>query len=264
VNRGRLTGKVAIVTGAGSGIGRATALRFAAEGAAVVVNDIAADAAEATARAITEAGGASVAHAGDIGDSAYVDSLVSAAVERHGHLDVMHNNAGYGRPGELADCTDETFDEMLRVNLSGTMYGTRAALRVMKQQRGGSIVNTASVAGLAHSADRGSYGTAKAGVIHLTKVTAWENGRFGIRCNAICPGPVETPAFRRFAPDLDFYASQIPMRRLGTPDDVAALALFLASDESSYISGVAIPIDGGMTTRLPAPFLRPEDVRGAP
>jgi NAD(P)-dependent dehydrogenase (short-subunit alcohol dehydrogenase family) len=256
----RLDGKVAIVTGAGSGIGRATALRFAAEGARVVVNDITEDTAQATVDEITAAGGTAFAHAADVGSSAAVDGLVSAAVEHYSRLDVMHNNAGYGRSGEVADLTDETFDEMLRVNLSGTMYGMRAALRVMVGQRSGSIINTASNAGLAASADRASYGAAKAGVINLTKSAASEYGRFGIRANAICPGPIETPAFRRFAPDLDFYASQIPLQRLGRPEDVADLALFLASDESAYISGVAISIDGGMMARLPSPYLSRDDI----
>jgi NAD(P)-dependent dehydrogenase (short-subunit alcohol dehydrogenase family) len=122
------------------------------------------------------------------------------------------------------------------------------------------IVNTASNAGFGAARDRATYGAAKAAVINLTRSTAVENGRFGIRANAICPGPIETPAFVRFAPDLDFYRAQIPMRRLGTPDEVAELALFLASDRSSYISGTAISIDGAMLAALPAPHLTIDDV----
>jgi NAD(P)-dependent dehydrogenase (short-subunit alcohol dehydrogenase family) len=259
---GRLEGKVAVITGAGSGIGRATALRFAAEGASVVVNDINDDGAKATVDEIVGVKGEATAHTGDVGRSTYVDDLIADAVARYGRLDVLHNNAGYGRPGELAECTDETFDEMLRVNLSGTMYGMRAAIRVMREQRSGSIINTASTAGFGHAVDRGSYGAAKSAVVNLTKTAAFEYGRYGIRANAICPGPIETPALRRFAPDLDFYASQIPMRRLGRPEDIAALALFLASDESSFISGVAIFVDGGMMTRIPGPFLSVDDVAG--
>jgi NAD(P)-dependent dehydrogenase (short-subunit alcohol dehydrogenase family) len=259
---GALEGRVAVITGAGSGIGRATALRFASEGAHVVVNDIDADTAGVTVDEVTSGGGVASVHAGDVGDSAYIDSLVAAAVERHGRLDVLHNNAGYGRPGAVGELTDEVFDEMLRVNLSATMYGTRAALRVMVEQRSGSIINTASNAGFGAAADRSSYGAAKAAVINLTKSTAVDYGPFGIRANAICPGPIETPAFVRFAPDLDYYSAQIPLQRLGRVEDVAALALFLASDESAYVSGVVISIDGGMMARLPAPFLTPDDVTG--
>jgi meso-butanediol dehydrogenase/(S,S)-butanediol dehydrogenase/diacetyl reductase len=152
---------------------------------------------------------------------------------------------------------------MLRVNLFGTMHGTRAALAVMVPQGSGSIINTASNAALAAAENRASYGAAKAAVVNLTRSTAVEHGRHGIRANAICPGPILTPAFERFAPDLDFYAAQIPMRRLGRPEDVASLALFLASDESSYVSGAVISIDGAMQARLPAPFLTPDDVTRA-
>jgi NAD(P)-dependent dehydrogenase (short-subunit alcohol dehydrogenase family) len=261
-NEDRLAGRVAVITGAGSGIGRATALRFAAEGARVVVNDIDPDAAAETTDEITERGGTALAHACDVGVSADVDDMVAIAVARFGRLDVLHNNAGYGRSGRVADVDDETFDEMLRVNLSGTMYGMRAALRVMIPQGSGSIINTASNAGFGAATDRASYGAAKAAVINLTKSAAVENGRHGIRVNAICPGPIETPAFRRFAPDLAFYSAQIPLGRLGRAEDVAALALFLATDEAAFISGVAIPIDGAMMARLPAPFLTPEDVTG--
>jgi NAD(P)-dependent dehydrogenase (short-subunit alcohol dehydrogenase family) len=211
---------------------------------------------------VAERGGTASAHPGDVGDSVYVDSLVAAAVERYGRLDVMHNNAGYGRPGSVGDLTDAVFDEMMRVNLNATMYGISAALRVMVAQRSGSIINTASNAGFGAAADRSSYGAAKAAVINLTMSTAVDYGRFGVRTNAICPGPIETPAFVRFAPDVDYYSAQIPMRRLGKAEEIAALALFLASDESSYISGVAISIDGAMMARLPAPYLTPEAVSG--
>ena len=260
---GRLEGRVAVVTGAGAGIGRATALRFAAEGASVVVNDIDGPSADATVELAAAAGGTAVAVAGDVGDAAAVDAVVATAVQRYGRLDVLHNNAGYGLPSSVAAMGEDELQEMLRVNLFGTMHGTRAALGVMIGQGSGSIINTASNAGLAAADGRASYGAAKAAVINLTRSTAVENGRHGIRANAICPGPILTPAFERFAPDQAFYAAQIPMRRLGRAEDVAALALFLASDESSYVSGVAISIDGAMNARLPAPFLTPDDVTRA-
>jgi NAD(P)-dependent dehydrogenase (short-subunit alcohol dehydrogenase family) len=255
-------GRVAIVTGAGSGIGRACALRFAQAGARVTANDIDRDAATATAADITAAGGDALVHAGDVSVSAYVDVLVTDTVDRFGRLDVMHNNAGYGRPGTVAATDDATLDEVLRVNFAAVLFGTRAALRVMIDQRSGAIVNTASNAGFAAARDRATYGAAKAAVVNLTRSTAVENGRFGIRANAICPGPIETPAFVRFAPDIDFYRAQIPMRRLGTAEEVAELALFLASDRASYVSGTAISIDGAMMAALPAPFLSVEQITG--
>ena len=214
---GEFDGRVVIVTGAGSGIGRASALGFAADGASVVVNDIDEATAQATVDEITSAGGVAHAHAADVGDSAAVDELVDGAVARFGRLDVLHNNAGYGLPGRVDNTSDETFAEMLRVNLCGVLYGTRAALRHMIEQRSGVIVNTASNAALGAPRDRAAYGSAKAGVIGLTRSTAVENGRYGVRAVAICPGPIETPAFLRFAPDPDFYRAQIPIRRLGRP-----------------------------------------------
>ena len=254
---GRLAGKVAAVTGAGSGIGRATALRFAAEGAALVVNDLDPTSAEETATACR-----GIAVPGDVGDVEVLERVVAAAVREHGRLDVLHNNAGYGVADTVADLTDAQLAEMLRVNLFGVLHGTRAAVPVMRAQGGGSIINTASNAAFAAAANRAAYGAAKAAVLQLTRSTAVEEGRHGIRANAICPGPIRTPAFERFAPDLDAYASQIPMRRLGSPGDVADLALFLASDDAAYVSGTAISVDGAMAAVLPAPVLNPPSSGG--
>jgi NAD(P)-dependent dehydrogenase (short-subunit alcohol dehydrogenase family) len=257
---GRLADRVALVTGAGSGIGRATALRFAAEGARLVVNDRDGDAVAATARSIAEDGGEAVVAVGDVVRAVDVEAAVALAVDTWGRIDVLHNNAGYGLPDEVATLTDELLDELLRVNLFGALHGTRAALPHMVRQGGGSIVNTASNAALAAADHRTAYGIAKAGLVQLTRSTAVEHGRHGVRANAILPGPVLTPAFERFAPDLGYYAAQIPMKRLGTAEDVAAVALFLASDDAAYVSGVAISVDGAASARLVAPHLRPEDV----
>jgi NAD(P)-dependent dehydrogenase (short-subunit alcohol dehydrogenase family) len=257
---GEFDGKVVVVTGAGSGIGRASALGFAAAGAQVVVNDVAAETAQATFEQITDDGGLAHAHPADVGDSAAVDALVDDTVARFGKLDVLHNNAGYGLPGRVATTTDEVMAEMLRVNLCGVLYGTRAALRHMVQQGSGVIVNTASNAALGAPRDRAAYGSAKAGVISLTRSTAVENGRYGVRAVAICPGPIETPAFLRFAPDPDYYRAQIPIRRLGRPEDVADLARFLASDRAGFLTGVAISLDGGLSASFKQPFLTPDDL----
>lgn len=257
---GEFTGKIVVVTGAGSGIGRASAIGFASDGAHVVVNDLDAATAEATTELIRSEGGEAHAHAADVGDSAAVDALIDGAVERYGKLDVLHNNAGYGLPGKVATTTDEVMAEMLRVNLCGVLYGTRAALRHMVEQRSGVIVNTASNAALGAPRDRAAYGSAKAGVISLTRSTAVENGRHGVRAVAICPGPIETPAFLRFAPDPDYYRTQIPIRRLGRPEDVAELARFLASDRAGFLTGVAISLDGGLSAKLSAPFLTPDEI----
>jgi meso-butanediol dehydrogenase/(S,S)-butanediol dehydrogenase/diacetyl reductase len=257
---GEYAGKVVVVTGAGSGIGRASAQRFAAAGAHVVVNDVDAATAQTTVDEIVAAGGSADVHAADVGDSAAVDALIDGTVERLGQLDVLHNNAGYGLPGRVDNTSDEMFAEMLRVNLCGVLYGTRAALRHMVRQQSGVIVNTASNAALGAPRDRAAYGSAKAGVISLTRSTAVENGRYGVRAVAICPGPIETPAFLAFAPDPDFYRSQIPIRRLGRPEDVAELAAFVASERAGFLTGVAISVDGGLSAKLSAPLLTPDDL----
>lgn len=260
---GRLVGKVAAVTGAGSGIGRATALRFGAEGARVLANDIDPATAQRTAAEIVTGHGVASAHQGDVTDPAVLDALVASAMETHGRIDVLHNNAAYGRPSTVRTTDAALLEEMLAVNVASVQNGMRAVLPQMVAQGSGSIINTASTAAFGHAQNRSAYGAAKAAVISLTRSAAVEHGRHGIRVNAICPGPIETPAFLRFAPDVDFYRAQLPMRRLGLPEEIAGVAVFLASDDASYVSGQAIVVDGAMTAALPSPYVRPEDL-GAP
>ncbi|NAZ83505.1 glucose 1-dehydrogenase [Kineococcus sp. R8] len=251
-------GRIAVVTGAGSGIGEATAKLLAARGAVVVVSDLVPEAAERVHREITAAGGRADVHVGDVTDPAYVDALVEGAVARHGRLDVLHNNVGAGGRGEIVDVDDATWSRGLDLNLGATFRGIRAALRTMRTTGGGAIVNTASLSGTGKVPDVVAYyGTAKAGVIQLTREAAVEAGPFGIRVNAVVPAAVLTPAFAGFlgTEDLQRYTDQVPLRRVATPLDVAELVAFLASDAASVITGVAVGIDGGFGSVVAQPHL---------
>ncbi len=246
----RLTGKVAIVTAAGQGIGRACALRFAAEGALVVVNDVRGDAAEAVVAEITSAGGRAHAFVADVGASERVTAMITETAARHGRLDVLVNNAaalGYGR---VEDMTDEAWRRVFAITLDATFYGCRAAIPVMAAQGGGSIVNTASAAGVGGSYGLSAYGAAKAAVLNLTRAAALEAAGRGIRVNALCPGSIDTPPLRAFVESLPGgraeFEKQIPLKRIGTADEMANVALFLASDEASYVTGAMIVADGGV------------------
>lgn len=252
----------AIVTGAGSGIGQACAVRLAAEGYGIVVNDISASSGASTCSEIDDQGGRCLLCEGDVGDLDLMDQVARTAVTMFGSIDVLVNNAGYGRPGSVLGTDDALLDEILRVNLKGVMHGMRAVLPVMIEQERGSIVNVASMAAFGAAADRAAYGAAKSAVLGLTRSAAVENARYGVRVNAVCPGPIHTPALERFVPDFAFYCDQLPMRRAARPEEVAAAVSFLAGDDASYVSGAALPIDGAMGARLPGPLLRPEDLVG--
>lgn len=250
----RLENKVAVITGSGAGQGRAAALVFAQEGAKVVVSDINAGNADGVATDITRAGGTAIAVAADVSDGDSVRNLMQEAENRFGGIDILYNNAGIA---PFADDRFETMDVALwdrihSVNLRGLFLCSKYAVPSMVRQNAGSIINTASVAGLIGIGGQLAYSAAKAGVIGLTKATATTYGRHNIRCNAICPGAVET------AMTADILAAERVreatvrlncIRRLGTPDDIANLALFLASDESTWMTGAIIPIDGGWTNR---------------
>jgi NAD(P)-dependent dehydrogenase (short-subunit alcohol dehydrogenase family) len=245
--------RVAVVTGAGSGIGRACARRLGADGFAVVVNDVRAESAEQTAAMLAAAGATARVVAGDVGDESVLVECVTVASTDLGRLAAVVNNAGYGRPGTVAGTSDELLDEMVSVNVKGVLHGMRAAFPVMAAQGEGSIVNIASTAAFGAATDRAAYGAAKAAVLALTRSAAVENARHGIRVNAVCPGPIHTPALERFVPDFDFYRRQLPMRRPASADEVAAVVSFLVGPDSTYVSGVALPVDGAMGARLPAP-----------
>ena len=202
---------VAVVTGAGSGIGLACARRLAADGFVVVVNDISPESAEHAGGLLAAAGAHARVLPGDVGDQRVLAACVTVATAEFGRLDAVVNNAGYGRPGTVAGTSDDLLDEMMSVNVKGVLHGIRAALPVMTAQGGGSIINIASTAALAAAADRAAYGAAKAAVLALTRSAAVENARHGIRVNAVCPGPIHTPALERFVPDFDFYRRQLPM-----------------------------------------------------
>jgi NAD(P)-dependent dehydrogenase (short-subunit alcohol dehydrogenase family) len=254
----RLEGKVAIITGAGSGIGRAAALLFAAEGARLVLGDTA-DAVHGTADLVTQARGQAVALQGDAGVEADVVRLVATAKERFGSLDIAFANAGIG--GGLAgifDGTPEAWTEVLRVNLIGPWLMIKHAGKAMADAgKGGSIICTASVAGIRSGAGGPAYSASKAGVINLTMVSAQQLCDTGVRVNALCPGLTETGMTRPF---FDSAASKgvthklgrlNPLRRAAQPEELARVALFLASDDASYVNGQALAADGGLSSSHP-------------
>ena len=246
-----LTDRVCVITGAASGIGAAGARRFAAAGARVVVADLQAEAAQGIAADI---GG--LAFPVDVADEAAVEALVAGTLARFGRLDLLWANAGIA--GVRAPCAEqpaESWERVLRVNLTGVFFSFRAALRPMIEAGRGVLLATASVAGLQASAGSPAYHVAKAGVVMLVRHVARAYAARGIRCNALCPGLTDTPILDPFAEALGgreaFLARvlpTIPSRRVGRPEDVAEAALFLASDAASYVNGVAFPVDGGMAS----------------
>lgn len=242
---GRLEGKVAVVTGAGSGIGAATAIRFAQEGASVVAVDISGYQAD-TARA---AGNACVACHADVSKTADVRAMLDLAVERFGRLDVLYNNAGIqGGLAKTADYEDDDFDRVVAVNLRSVFLGMKYAIPLMLKTGGGSIINTSSMAALVAFPMMAGYCASKGGVSMLTKLTAAEYAAEGIRVNAILPGAIDTGMTQALPADyLTGAVAGTPLGRIGGPGEIANLALFFASDESSFITGTLVPVDGGYT-----------------
>jgi meso-butanediol dehydrogenase/(S,S)-butanediol dehydrogenase/diacetyl reductase len=266
----RFDGKVALISGAGSGIGRATALGFAGRGAQVAVADIDRARAEAVAAEIGAAGGKAVAIAADAATIDGVEAMVAGAVEAFGGLDILHNNAfgqpalppGQSRLAFTADIDEKVWTHVIDLALTGVFRATKRAIPELLRRGGGAIVNTASISGLFGDFAIGAYNAAKAGVVNLTRVTAIEYAARGIRVNCVCPGAIDTPLLR---PSLSLpgfaeaTTAAIPMRRLGKPEEMANVVLFLASDLASYVTGTAVVADGGLTaqtglpSRLPLP-----------
>jgi NAD(P)-dependent dehydrogenase (short-subunit alcohol dehydrogenase family) len=255
----RFDGKVALITGAASGIGAATARRFAQEGAKVLLADVQDELGRAVLQEIAAAGGeARYVHA-DVSAAEDVSGMIRAAVEGFGRLDVLYNNAGLGRGGPITELAEEDWDLVLDVDLKSVYLGCKYAIPEMRKIGGGAIVSTASIAGLRGSAWLHPYNAAKAGVINLTRSVAAEAGRYNIRVNCVCPGIIRTPIFTNVAqlpPDAQEQTWQqmgrrVLLGRVGLPEEIAKVVAFLASDEASYITGAAIVVDGGLTAADP-------------
>ncbi len=254
----RFAGRTAIVTAAGSGIGAATARRFAQEGACVVVADLSGKRAEATASAIVADGGQAVWIKMDASEPDAVQATVQLALDRWGRIDVLVNNAGYGEPALLADCSLESWNRTLAVTLTSVFLGLKYGLPVMRRQGRGVVVNTASISGTAGDYGMAAYNAAKAGVINLTRAAALECARDGIRVNCVCPGGIDTRVTQVLAGDRADEARRAmaavhPLGRMGEADEIANTILFLASDEASFITGAALVADGGLTAQTGLP-----------
>jgi len=244
----RLQDKVAIITGAGRGIGLATALKFGSEGAKVAACDINADLAQEAANQVVAEGGDAAGFQVDVRDKASISRMVEAVVARYGRVDCLVNNAGIVQDSTLKNMTDEQFDSVIDINLKGVYNCTRVVVDVMLKQNSGVILNTSSIVGIYGNFGQTNYAASKFGVIGMVKTWARELGRKGIRANAVCPGFVSTPILGKIPEKvLQALEERVPLGRLARPEEIANTFAFLASDEASYINGAVIEVSGGLT-----------------
>ncbi|HVV76664.1 MAG TPA: SDR family oxidoreductase [Mycobacteriales bacterium] len=245
--------KVAIVTGAGSGIGRASAMRFAAEGARVLVADLRADRANECVAGIESAGGAAVAHEVDVSDPDAVAAMVQSALDSYGRLDVVFNNAAMTRAGDAVELSAADWTRMWNTNVSAIFFAAKHAIPVMAAQGGGCILSTASVSGLFADNQQVGYAATKAAVLSLTRALAVDHASAGIRVNCICPGMTATPPMLhglKANPHLSALGPGVPpLGRLAQPEEVASAAVWLCSDDASYVTGQSLVVDGGLTAQ---------------
>jgi 3-oxoacyl-[acyl-carrier protein] reductase len=242
-----LKDKVAIITGSGQGIGKATALLFAREGASVIVAEYNKDTGEAVATEINEAGGEGRFVQVDIANRESVQALISDVLETNGNIDVLVNNAGVIKDNTLEKMTDEEFDRVISVNLRGTYICTKEAAEIMRKQGSGVILNAASVVALYGNFGQTNYVASKAGVIGMTKVWARELGKYGIRVNAVAPGFISTDMIKDIPENvIEMMLKKVPLRRMGQIEEVASVYAWLASDDASYVTGTVINVDGGV------------------
>ena len=247
----KLEGKVALITGAGSGIGQATALLFAGEGADVAVNDINLASAEKTTAAIWQMGRKAITVKADVADEKEVVAMVDRVIKELGGVHILVNNAGIGGGGPVLESSVENWDRVNAVILRGAYLCSREAGRWMTKQNAGKIVNISSIAALRFRANMSAYASAKAGIINFTRALALEWAPYHINVNCIIPGGINTPMTRNYLAKLTAQQIKefIPLGRIGEPDDIAKAALFLVSDDASFITGAALPVDGGELTR---------------
>lgn len=252
---GRLENKVAVITGAASGMGRGTAIRFAGEGAAVVIADLNEDGGAGVVRECGENGGNAVFQKTDVASETDVRTAVARAVKEFGRLDIIYNNAGLiGPVGSIEGTPVEDWDRAFAVLTRGVFLGMKHAIPEMRKNGGGSIISTASIAGLSGGFGPHAYSAAKAAVVNLTRSVALEVAKYKIRVNCICPGGINTPIFNALTSDatqIEQLLASCPLKRSGHPEDIANMALFLASDEAQFITGQAMVVDGGVTAGPP-------------